>query len=46
MSRRVNKADGSFGGSVCAGVVTEYFTRFFRPIDLGKHGVVALMELD
>lgn len=46
MSRRINKADGSFGGMVYAAVDPEYFTKFYQRADLGEHGVVTLIGLD
>ncbi len=42
MSRRINKADGSFGGAVSIGVDPFYFSNFYRDVDLGRDGVVTL----
>ncbi len=46
MTRRINKADGSFGGVVVLSVDPEYFIKFYRRTDLGRHGVVDLIGLD
>ncbi|MCX7780683.1 MAG: ATP-binding protein [Negativicutes bacterium] len=46
MSRRINKADGSFGGIVVVAVDPFSFTRFYRDIDLGERGLVALVGRD
>ena len=46
ISRRVDKADGSFGGVVVLSVDPGYFTRFYQKADLGAAGLVALVGLD
>lgn len=44
VSRRFNRADGSFGGVVLATVETDYFVRFYGQYDLGPNGSVALLN--
>lgn len=44
ISRRFNRADGSFGGVVLATVDTDYFVRFYGQYDLGPKGSVALLN--
>jgi len=46
ISRRINGSDGSFEGIVYAAVDPSYFASFYRRIDLGPRGVVALVGLD
>jgi len=46
MTRRINKADGSFGGVVSVGVDPAYFSNFYRQSDLGDAGVAQLVGLD
>lgn len=46
MTRRINKADGSFGGVVLAAVDPNYFTNFYQKADLGEQGLVSLVGLD
>ena len=46
MSRRINKADGSFGGMVIASVDPGYFTNFYRKADLGEQGAITLVGFD
>ena len=42
LSRRINKADGTFGGVVLGTLNLTYFTRLFSQIDLGRHGAINL----
>ncbi|HEX7607175.1 MAG TPA: hypothetical protein VF348_10730, partial [Usitatibacter sp.] len=46
MSRRIAKADGSFGGIVFAMVDPAYLARFYGRTNLGEHDLVALVGLD
>lgn len=46
MSRRITKADGSFGGVVFAAVDPDYFTGFYGKADLGSNGLMLLAGLD
>lgn len=46
LSRRISKADGSFGGIVIASVDPLYFANFYREADLGKRAVVAMIGED
>lgn len=46
VSLRVARPDGSFGGVVAAALEPEYLRRFYRSLDVGKEGVVALMRTD
>lgn len=41
-SRRINKADGTFGGVVLGSVKLSYFTHLFRQIDLGRESAINL----
>ncbi len=45
-SRRIDHADGGFGGIVFGSVRLEYFQRLFDHVDLGPHGTVTLMRTD
>jgi len=44
LTRRVNKPDGTFGGVVVASLSPVYFTDFYKQVDLGNDGVVALVK--
>jgi diguanylate cyclase (GGDEF)-like protein/PAS domain S-box-containing protein len=46
LSRRITRPDGSFGGTVFAGIDPAYFTTFYEKTDLGKEGVVSLARRD
>jgi len=45
-TRRINKLDGSFGGAVAVSLDPQYLTSFYRQIDLGKYGIIALVGAD
>jgi len=44
VSRRFNRADGSFGGVALATIDIDYFIRFYSQYDLGPNGSVALLN--
>jgi diguanylate cyclase (GGDEF)-like protein len=46
LSRRINKADGTFGGVVLGTLNLSYFTRLFSQIDLGRDGAINLYLRD
>ena len=43
VSRRIDRADGSFGGVVVAAIDIDYFSRFYASFDIGADGAVALL---
>lgn len=45
-TRRINKADGSFGGVVVIGVDPHYFTDFYKQVDLGEQSNISLIGRD
>ena len=46
LSRRVTKADGSFGGIVVASLRLSYFEDMFKKISLGPDGSITLLRSD
>jgi len=46
ISRRINRADGSFGGIVAAGLDPTYFTDTYRALDMRGANNVALLRAD
>ena len=46
VTRRINKPGGGYGGVVTLHVDPAYFSNFYRDVDLGKGGAVALMGRD
>ena len=46
LSRRINKADGSFGGVAVVSVDPYYFAQFYKQVDLGKNSLIALIGRD
>ena len=45
-ARKLLNRDGSFGGVMVVSVAPEYFSSFFRTVDLGQNGVVSLLGSD
>src|SRR6185436_6678213 len=45
VSRRVDRADGSFGGVVVAGINPEYFAKFYNDVEHGEGALVQLVAL-
>ena len=46
LSRRINKADGSFGGIAVASIDPYYFAEFYRQLSLGEASSIALVGRD
>lgn len=46
VSRRINNADGSFGGVVAMALDPGYFSDFYSQMDLGKGQLVSMVGLD
>jgi len=46
MTRRIDKPDGSFGGTVVLSIDPNYFTEFYRKADLGPQSVISLVGTD
>lgn len=46
LTRRITRSDGSFGGVVVVSVAVDYFTHFYRDLQMGDHGLMALYGLD
>ena len=44
VSRRLDKADGSFAGVALATLDVDYFRRYYQSFDIGERGVVALLS--
>ena len=43
VSRRINHADGSFGGVALATIDVDFFMKFYDSLDIGEAGAVALV---
>lgn len=46
LTRRMNKADGAFGGNTGVGMDPQYFSRFYDEIDFGADSIVTLVGRD
>jgi diguanylate cyclase (GGDEF)-like protein/PAS domain S-box-containing protein len=46
VTRRFNRADGTFGGVAVAAINPKYFQEFYDGLDLGKNSAVVLVSLD
>jgi diguanylate cyclase (GGDEF)-like protein len=46
LTRRINKPDGSFGGIALVAISIDYFRNLLAGLDMGPHGVLALMRDD
>lgn len=42
VSRRINHADGSFGGVALATISMDYFNKFYKGFNIGRHGAIVL----
>lgn len=46
LSRRIDKADGSFNGVLTAAIDADYFDNFYKSFDLGDQSGITLLRLD
>ena len=46
LTRKIMNHDGTFAGVVVLSVSPDYFTNFFRSIDVGSMGVITLLGMD
>jgi diguanylate cyclase (GGDEF)-like protein/PAS domain S-box-containing protein len=44
LARRIDQPDGSFGGIVFAAITLEQLSRTFSALNIGSHGIVALLD--
>ena len=44
LTRRIDKPDGSFGGVVFAAITLEQLAKAFSVLNIGSHGVIALLD--
>ena len=42
LTRRINKPDGSFGGIVFVGLLSDYLLDFYKKMDLGQDQLIIL----
>jgi signal transduction histidine kinase len=45
MVRRLDNPDGTFAGVIAASYDTNSFSRFYREVDLGTHGIIAVVSV-
>ena len=45
-SRRIQNADGSFGGVVTLAIAPRYFERFYESVSVGHHGAIGMTTQD
>ena len=43
--RRLDNPDGTFAGVIAASYDTNSFARFYREVDLGTHGIIAVVSV-
>jgi len=46
LSRRINRPDGSFGGTALVAIDLEYFQQLLSTLDVGPHGITAIVRID
>jgi diguanylate cyclase (GGDEF)-like protein/PAS domain S-box-containing protein len=46
ITRRINNADGTFGGVATAAIDVDYFQRFYETFNIGEHGSISLFLRD
>ena len=46
LSRRISQPDGTFAGLVYTGVTIDYLTKTFSKVNIGKHGMISLIDSD
>lgn len=46
MTRRIDQPDGSFGGVVIVAIDVDYFRQLLSKLDVGPHGVTAIVRTD
>lgn len=46
LSRRLNQPDGTFGGIVFSAIAVDYFSKFYRQMEVGQGSVITLGRMD
>jgi diguanylate cyclase (GGDEF)-like protein/PAS domain S-box-containing protein len=46
LTKRLQTANGQFSGVVVAAITTDFFAEFYKPLQLGQHGGIALLRTD
>ncbi len=46
LSRRINRPDGTFGGTALVAIDLEYFKQLLDKLDVGPHGITAIVRID